>query len=438
MIVVLILFSIVMLMAALSVRKIHPKDKTHTMFAVMTDMHYFSVSLINQQSLSYQVYLKQDAKLTLESGAVIKEAIHQMVKSEIEFVILAGDVSNEGEKLSHEELAGFLRVFEANGIKVFITPGNHDINNPQAYSFLRDIPERIETVTPREFETIYYDYGFRQAFSRDRTTLSYCAEIKPGLKIITLDANQYRFHKKNSIPNGVLTESTLQWAENLIRDAVVKGERMIGVMHHGVVEHFLDQGETFVAFLVKDYQEVGKRLAEAGLEFVFTGHLHAQDVSSARFDEHTIYDIETAALTSVPFAWRLLTLKPEEMDVETVYIEDIDFDYGSEKPFRTWASERVWKGLLELESFFLKSHNGLTEEQTKIVAPYYARAFMAHFKGNEKPGAEDIEFYEKHKSDPNSPFQKVARIFSALWTDQTESDLNLSIPLKVLRGKGKD
>jgi len=438
MIVILMFFSVVMIMTALSVRKIHIKDRKHTRFAVMTDMHYFSASLINQQSLSYQVYLKQDAKLTLESGAVFKAAIRQMVKAEIEFVILAGDVSNEGEKFSHEELAGFLEVFEANGIKVFITPGNHDINNPQAYSFLRDIPERIETVTPEEFETIYYDYGFRQAFSRDKTTLSYCVEIKPGLKIITLDANQYRFHKKNSIPDGVLTESTLCWAEALIRDAVAKGERMIGVMHHGLVEHFLDQGKTFVAFLVKDYQEVGKRLAEAGLEFVFTGHLHAQDVSSARFDGSSIYDIETAALTSVPFAWRLLTLKPEEMDIETVYIEDIDFDYGSDLPFREWAGERVWKGLLELESFFLKSHNGLTEEQTKIVAPYYARAFMAHFKGNEQPEDADIEFYEKHKADPDSPFHKVANIFSALWTDQTESDLNLSIPLRVLRGKGKD
>ncbi|MDP8209790.1 MAG: metallophosphoesterase [Candidatus Stygibacter australis] len=433
MIVVLMLFSVVMLMTALSVRKINLKGKNKTRFAVMTDMHYFPASLINQHSLSFHDYLKQDAKLTLESGAVIKSAIKQMIRSDIEFVILAGDVSNEGEKLSHEGLAEFLKIFKVNNIKVYITPGNHDINNPVAYNFLRDIPERIDTVTPEEFESIYYECGFKQAFSRDEKTLSYCAEIKPGLKIITLDANQYRFHKRNSIPDGVLPEETLQWAEGLIKEAVENGERMIGVMHHGLVEHFLNQGKTFGAFLVKDYQKMGKRLARAGLDFVFTGHLHAQDVSSAGFDDCTIYDIETAALTSVPFAWRLLNLKPDELDIETVYIDDIDFDYGSDLPFRTWASEKVWKGLLELESFFLRSHNGLTEEQTKVVAPYYARAFMAHFKGNEKPDAEDIEFYEKHRSDPKSPFQKVARIFSALWTDSPESDLDLSIPLRPLK-----
>jgi 3',5'-cyclic AMP phosphodiesterase CpdA len=412
-------------------KKMHRNSVTR--FAVMTDMHYFPESLVNPHSLSFQDYLKQDAKLTLESGAVIKKAIGDMIRLKIEFVILAGDVTNEGEKVSHTELAGFLREFNENGIQVFITPGNHDINNPQAYNFMRDNPDRIATITPSDFEDIYNDYGFRQAFSRDENTLSYCAQIKPGLKIITIDANQYKFHKRNSIPDGILTEDTLQWAETLIKKAVDNGERMIGVMHHGLVEHFLDQGKTFNAFLVKDFEEIAERLARAGLEFVFTGHLHAQDVSSARYGNHTIYDIETAALTSVPFAWRLLRLMPDELDIETVYIDDIDYDYGSNLPFREWASEKVWKGLLELESFFLRSHNGLTEEQTKIVAPYYARAFMAHFKGNEKPEAEDIEFYEKHKSDPDSPFHKVARIFSALWTDSPEGDLNLSLPLRALK-----
>lgn len=203
-------------------------------------------------------------------------------------------------------------------------------------------------------------------------------------------------------------------------------------MHHGLVEHFFDQGRTFSPFLVKDFELIGKRLAQAGLDFVFTGHLHAQDVSSASFEGVVIYDIETAALTSAPFAWRQLQLKKDELDINTVYIDDIDFDYGSELPFRKWAMKRVWNGLLELESYFLKHHNGLTEEQTKLVAPYYARAFMAHFCGDEAPSEEDIQFYEKHKSSPSSPFYKVANIFKALWTDTSTSDINLSIPLRHL------
>lgn len=433
--VILLILMVVVIISSMRTDFQKRNSNSGTSFAVMTDMHYFPESLVNPHSLSFQDYLKQDAKLTLESGAVIRKAIADMIKLNIEFVILAGDVSNEGERVSHEELAVFLREFTDHGIQVYITPGNHDINNPQAYHFLRDIPERIASITAADFEEIYYEYGFRQAFSRDEYTLSYCAEIKPGLKIITLDANQYRNHKRNSIPDGILTEATLQWAEVLIKEAVSKGERVIGVMHHGLVEHFLDQGKSFSAFLVKDYQEIAERLAKAGLEFVFTGHLHAQDVSSARYDEYTIYDIETAALTSVPFAWRLLKLMPDELNIETIYIDDIDYDYGSNLPFREWASEKVWKGLLELEAFFLKKHNGLTEEETRIVAPYYARAFMAHFKGNEEPEAADIEFYEKHKADPDSPFHKVAKIFCALWTDQTESDLDLSIPLRILPGK---
>ncbi len=404
-----------------------------TRFAVMTDMHYYPVSLVNSRSRSYLEYLKQDAKLTLESEAVIKAAIKDMIKRRVEFVVLAGDVTNEGERLSHEQLAILLKEFTANGIQVFITPGNHDINNGLAYSLLGDTPQKIDSITASDFEEIYYDYGFRQAYSRDTATLSYCTQIKPGLRIITLDASQYKEKAERPLPDGILNEETVRWAENMISKAVTHGDRILGVMHHGLVEHFHDQGKTFSAFLVKNYEEIGARLARAGLDFVFTGHLHAQDVSSAIYDGITIYDIETAALTSAPFAWRLLTLKPDELNIETRYIDDIDFDYGSELPFRQWAMKKVWNGLLELEAYFLKQHNGLSEEQTRIVAPYYARAFMAHFCGDENPDEEDIEFYEKHKSNPKSPFYNVARIFSALWTDTTSDDINLTIPLRKIK-----
>ncbi len=420
-------------LACLKVNFDNSDNIAETRFAVMTDMHYYPASLVNSRSRSYLEYLKQDAKLTLESGAVIKTAIKDMIRHQVEFVILAGDVTNEGERLSHEQLAKPLKEFTANGIQVIITPGNHDINNSLAYSLLGDIPQKIDSITASDFEKIYFDYGFRQAYSRDTTTLSYCTQIKPGLRIITLDASQYKEKTERPIPDGILFEETIRWAENMIIEAVSQGNRIIGVMHHGLVEHFHDQGKTFSAFLVKNYEETGARLARAGLEFVFTGHLHAQDISNAIYDDITIYDIETAALTSAPFAWRLLTLKPDELDIETMYIDDIDFDYGSELPFRQWAMKRVWNGLLELEAYFLKQHNGLNEEQTRIVAPYYARAFMAHFCGDENPDREDIEFYEKHKSNPQSPFYNVASIFSALWTDTTSNDINLSIPLRKIK-----
>jgi hypothetical protein len=252
------------------------------------------------------------------------------------------------------------------------------------------------------------------------------------LNIITIDANQYKRNKDNPLPEGILSEASIKWAETEIRNSLSRGERIIGVMHHGLVEHFENQGKSFSAFLVKDFESIGRRLVEAGLDFVFTGHLHAQDISWATYNGKKIFDIETAALTSAPFAWRLCNLHKDELVIETKYIEAIDYDYGSDKPFREWAMKRVWDGLLELEAYFLKNHNGLNEEQTQLAAPYYARAFMAHFCGNERPRKEDTEFLEKHKNDPLSPYFEVARISSALWTDQPDSDNNLIIKLRTI------
>ncbi|MCF7920764.1 MAG: metallophosphoesterase [Candidatus Cloacimonetes bacterium] len=399
-------------------------------FGVMTDMHYYPANLVNCNSPVYQNYLKQDAKLTEESGAVIDAAINAMLACEVEFVILAGDLTNEGEKQSHLELAELLHKFTQKGIQVFVTPGNHDINNRLAMSYLNNEQTPIDTINEHDFEEIYYNFGFKQAYSRDVDTLSYCARVKEGLNIITIDANQYKNNKDKPLPDGILSDDSVTWAENEIRSSLKRGERIIGVMHHGLVEHFENQGKSFRAFLVNDFDKIGQRLVEAGLDFVFTGHLHAQDISSAIYNGKSITDIETAALTSVPFAWRLCCINHDELIIETRYIDEIDFDYGSDLPFRKWATQRVWEGLLELEAYFLKQYNGLTEEQTKIAAPYYARAFMAHFCGDENPSQEDKEFYLKHKNDPQSPYYEVAKIFSALWTDLPDSDNDLTLHLR--------
>lgn len=408
------------------------KEKDCARFAVMTDMHYYPASLVNRKSTAYQEYLKQDAKLTEESGAVIVAAIDDMINENVEFVILAGDLTNEGEKESHLKLANILKRFSENNIKVFVTPGNHDINNGLSYSFTEDEKKKVPSITPFEFEDIYRKFGFENAYSRDSETLSYCCRIKDGFNIITIDANQYKRNKQRPLPDGVLQDSTIEWAEREIKSSIERGERIIGVIHHGIVEHFKDQGKTFAPFLVKNFDSIAERLSNAGLDFVFTGHLHAQDISKKMYGEHTIYDIETAALTSAPFAWRLCCVDNAMLSIETRYIENIDFDYGSELPFREWAMKRVYSGLLELESFFLKNYNGLTEDQAELAAPYYARAFMAHFCGDEKPQKEDEKFYLKHINNPKSPYYEVSKIFFSLWEDLPDSDNNLTIQLRKI------
>jgi 3',5'-cyclic AMP phosphodiesterase CpdA len=74
--------------------------------------------------------------------------------------ILSGDLTHDGEKASHIEMAAQLKEIEKNGTRVYVVPGNHDLENPFAKDYAVVGWKIAETVTKDEFEEIYKNYGF--------------------------------------------------------------------------------------------------------------------------------------------------------------------------------------------------------------------------------------------------------------------------------------
>ena len=57
----------------------------------------------------------------------------------LEYVLIAGDLTYNGEKNAHEALAARLAAFEAEtGLQVYVINGNHDINNSSATQYIAD------------------------------------------------------------------------------------------------------------------------------------------------------------------------------------------------------------------------------------------------------------------------------------------------------------
>ena len=75
-------------------------------------------------------------------------------------LLAAGDLTFNGEKLSHETVAGLFEEIEAAGVPVLTLPGNHDVNNGMAYCYTGNTAEPTETVTAQEFWEIYRAYGW--------------------------------------------------------------------------------------------------------------------------------------------------------------------------------------------------------------------------------------------------------------------------------------
>ena len=61
-------------------------------------------------------------------------------------------------------------------------------------------------------------------------------------------------------------------------------------------------------------------LLMAGLRIMFTGHYHANDITSRIDGDKTLYDIETGSMVTAPIPYRIITIKGTDMNITTKYI----------------------------------------------------------------------------------------------------------------------
>lgn len=208
-------------------------------FLVLSDIHgYDKESLVSSQATwaRHLVFWgkNQDTSFS-DTAALLTAAGHGPSP---DFIVLPGDLTVDGELTSHLLLASVLTGFRtANpSIPVFVTSGNHDVNSPQARRHGRLLTVPTPSVSPAGFATVYNDYGFSQALSRDGESLSYVVEPLPGLALLMLDTASW--HKNMFFPirvsntKGTIRDSTLVWMEQVLAEARSLGMMIVVVQHH--------------------------------------------------------------------------------------------------------------------------------------------------------------------------------------------------------------
>ena len=164
-----------------------------------------------------------------------------------------------------------------------------------------------------------------------------------GLWWLAIDSTDAQQNEQLGYPvvGGRLSPPTLAWVLDKLAEAQKRGKRVMAFMHHGVNLNFIPQDQIFPDFLVDDWAGVGKRLADAGLKVIFTGHYHATDAAypldATGTPVPTLCDVETASLASYPCAFRTITLAADNsLHIATERITEIDADTGG-VPFQTYA-----------------------------------------------------------------------------------------------------
>jgi len=353
--------------------------------ASLSDMHYFATNLLINNGVAFQTYLAQDRKLLAESAAITKSAVDAVIAQNPDIVLVSGDLTKDGELDSHIGFSNQLARLVVNGAKVLVIPGNHDINNTNAaaYDGASTIP--VSNVTPDEFRSIYEPFGYGQAIARDTNSLSYIVEPASNLWVVCMDSCQYTNGLNPTA--GSFDTGRLAWITNQLAIAKAQGKVVIGMMHHGLMEHFTGQKTLFSDYVLDGYTNVAPLFASYGVKAVFTGHYHAQDIVKGTFGGNDIYDIETGSTVTYPCPFRIMDLQTDgQLVINSYRITAIDYNLGGAPDFQTYAYNYLHSGMLQLSSWMLQAPPyGLSAPVANYLAPAVTEAMEDHYMGDE-PG----------------------------------------------------
>jgi len=352
-------------------------------FAVFSDPHFYDTAL-GTEGPAFAAYMASDRKMLVQSEAILARVTSRIIEQHPAFVLVPGDLTKDGERQDHERIAGYLATIERAGIDVYVVPGNHDVLNPDAFRYTADGKAPIENVDEKVFRHIYHRFGYGAALDRDSASLSYLAEPVPGVWLLALDST---IHRENTAETGPITAGRLSatthdWALAKLKLAKKLGKQVIGMMHHGLVEHYAGQTMLFPEYVIENHATLAKELADEGLSIVFTGHFHANDVTVTTWDNGSqLTDVETGSLVTAPSPFRFVdySVRERKMTVTTEHVTALPgwTDFG------TWAVKFLDDGLKGLIVYQLTATGLMDTATAQTIAPVLAYALEAHYAGDE-------------------------------------------------------
>ena len=320
-----------------------PSSVAQVQIAVVSDVHVMNPSLLKEDGKAFSDYISQDRKMLRESTSLLNAFTDSILHSSVKYLLIPGDLTKDGELVSHLYLIdNCLSRLRNAGITVLVVPGNHDVNNPHAVEYNGNTKTRVATISRSEFAQIYKDYGYGQAIARDSASLSYVYQLTPRLRVLALDAtesDQNDFNKDICITPGRLRPATLLFIKQQLADAKKHGMTVIGMMHHGLLQHWKYQNKMIPGYVIENNLSIAAMMHKEGLKVMFTGHSHAQDITQHK----GIYDVETGSLVSYPSPYRLITIQGDNMKITTHHINTID-GYSGKISFKEYSKSYETRG----------------------------------------------------------------------------------------------
>ena len=258
-------------------------------------------------------YANRRAAMEDESGFIIDTFLRQCAESDCDYVLIAGDLADNGRRLraEHEAVAAKLRSFEReSGKQVFVIDGNHDLGSGDSATKMQD------------FKEIYADFGYDRALTVRENDCSYTADLGEKYRLIALDSCDY----DKSTEDG-MTPDKLNFVRAEAAKAKKDGRYPIVMMHHNLLDHMPMQRVVSRNFIVRFHRTTAELFADWGVRVVFSGHEHCGDTTAFTSAlGNKIYDFAVTSLTMYPLSYMTVTFADNVIRYDSVPVETIDVD----------------------------------------------------------------------------------------------------------------
>lgn len=298
----------------------------------VSDMHYFSPSLIENEDFMWKVAMESDGKDTVQSALIAQAFVDDMIKLKPDAVVVTGDLTLNGEEASHEELRDLLGKLKDIGIEVYVMTGNHDVNMT-AYRYTNDGVEAVPSFGSQRFEDHWWDFGYGEALSQDRWSNSYIAELNEKTWLLSVDSN--------TGSKGTIRKSTLDWIDENLAKANQEGIRVISATHQNLFVH----NENFVwGYQLNNAAALIELYEKYGVEVNLSGHLHVQTI----VESNGIADIAVSALVDTPLQYGILTVSGDKLSYRTREISNEALKSKAKEVFDECTRNKVKNELLNV------------------------------------------------------------------------------------------
>lgn len=301
-----------------------------TSFWVISDTHLIADSLHDDGQAFSQMQKTSQGKDLYYQETALSAFVRMAEEKKPAAIIVTGDVTFNGERVSAERFAEIFKPLTKT--KLLVLPGNHDIYDGWAREFHGKKQYYAGQISPRMWRNIFRT-SYETAVSVDNSSLAHSVQLNPDYLLILADSNDYGKEESSTAPAtaGFLGKEQRKWIKEQLQYASQNNLRVIFCMHHNLYAHNPAVNKGYV---VDDYRELRKLLAQYNVKLVFSGHIHAQNIMSPQ-NSCPATEVVTACFCSNDQGYGVVKVSPKEISYTCHHFKMKD--YLTDKEKQNWT-----------------------------------------------------------------------------------------------------